>query len=824
MASPSPSVATSFSEMPELPVASSQQHRPTKLVTRHSNPNSFILKLKLPSHRLQDLVNSNNNTTSATGSVNSSPPPSSPVQSATGPIDPSKAPKKKSSSKPKKTKIVIGDDGKPVEVAAPPIPASRLGPKANAGVINENLRALDRSGKPCREMAEETTHATMDEEEENNKRKRNKYVTKACVSCKRRKVKCDGMNPCMHCQTVSVLCEYVEGKARGGARRSGYSSQAAELSPAGSGDDVQERLAMLERKVEELSQRYYAVNPSHGSPSLHKFATSLTSYDHTVTGSVRSQSTNLRSPNSNAFYGQSSSIGTLSNIRDRLCSMAPASSRTKAEAIIAPTEAQVPELPNYTALQEPVAIPDRQDTLEILDTMCEDLMSMYPLLHPPSFYHTYAPLWNAQGEFQRDVAFSDQFSPSEIGLLYACLASTAVLNNNKSQNPSAPSVTAHKYYLSTKMLILDNLDKAADLPSIQAMAMLALYFLHVENEDASYKVTGMAIRMAFEMGIHLRSREAGHSGKEIELRRRAWYCLYLLDRRTSIALGRPCGVQNTDMDLDFPTPLDDRTLFPQQLETPIVLEHSKIPYLIHFVRFSSICGDIHDKHSKVARQAISIPLSAIVACSTPATQAFIAEVPAGTILTPGGGHHRLVDFAIRLSAEIIHTISLVKRTSDLVEMLWYPSKQMLLTTIMIIFSVVLNFSADTKFSSLSLRADLRVALQLLKDFSEKSAGSKKNLREIQFLRYLLNQALKSQTGTTLSASSTPAPFSILPSPGGMFAQSIADASVAQSGPFDMSNYPDLAFLDMQGMNENDLLMDLLDSMGERSSGQMFLST
>jgi len=31
-----------------------------------------------------------------------------------------------------------------------PVPAHRLGPKANTGNINANLRALDRRGKPCR--------------------------------------------------------------------------------------------------------------------------------------------------------------------------------------------------------------------------------------------------------------------------------------------------------------------------------------------------------------------------------------------------------------------------------------------------------------------------------------------------------------------------------------------------------------------------------------------------------------------------------------------------------------------------------------------------
>lgn len=33
------------------------------------------------------------------------------------------------------------------------IPAHKLGPKANTGAINAGLRALDRSGKPCRRWA-----------------------------------------------------------------------------------------------------------------------------------------------------------------------------------------------------------------------------------------------------------------------------------------------------------------------------------------------------------------------------------------------------------------------------------------------------------------------------------------------------------------------------------------------------------------------------------------------------------------------------------------------------------------------------------------------
>lgn len=139
--------------MPELPVAtparpSSNEEDENRLVTREKTPNSLVLKLRLPPQRLRDLSFFSNEA-SASVSVQSSPPPSSPIAS-TGVADSRPITKKKSGPKPKKTKIVIGEDGKPVEVLAVTLAGPRLGPKSNAGAINENLRNLDRSGRSCR--------------------------------------------------------------------------------------------------------------------------------------------------------------------------------------------------------------------------------------------------------------------------------------------------------------------------------------------------------------------------------------------------------------------------------------------------------------------------------------------------------------------------------------------------------------------------------------------------------------------------------------------------------------------------------------------------
>ena len=698
-----------------------------------------------------------------------------------------------------------------------------------------------------------------DNDDESGKRKRHKYVSKACAHCQRRKIKCDGLKPCAHCTAISTQCEYVEGKARGGARISSASIALPEP-PSSADDDLQERLSNLERKVDELSQGMQNAKQSSDpdSTSLPMYAINM--MDEKTP--LRRLSFGLRRPPPERFYGHASSLGTLSDMRHKLTSMTSANTPKESEVSrksITPEDGRA----FSPIIYEPVSLPSMRMTFELLDTMFEDLMSLYPLLHSPTFFSTYSPLWNKQGEFQRSVAFGDGFTESELGLLYACLAATAVLKESRADTTKGLSSASKGFYLSAKLLILDNLERPSDVPTVQAMILLAMYYLHVDNEDAAYKVMGLAIRMCFELGLHLRSNEVDCSSQDIELRRRAFFCLYLFDLRTSITLGRPNGIRNDDMDLPFPTPIDDQTLFPEQMDTPIVLEHSKIPYLVHFVQFSSICGDIHNKIYGLKRprqpQMETIqefdkiietwrsnlpdflhfdPNSVSTIPKWLGKQSlflylrsshvrllllkpFVSEVEQGTMLQPGSNHYQLVDFAIQLSGEIIHTVSLVKRSSDLIEMLWYPVRLMLLTTIMIIFSVVLNFHADTKFSSLSLKADLRVALQLLKDFSEKSLGSTKNLRDIQFLRYLLNQALKSSSNSgTSQSSSTPARNVSVSTttPGAVL------RSESSGAPPDFASGSDISFLDMTAMNENDLLMDLLDSMGDKNPTQMFLAT
>lgn len=644
----------------------------------------------------------------------------------------------------------------------------------------------------------------MEDDTDSIRRKRSKYVSKACVECKRRKIKCDGDYPCLHCQTVNTSCEYVEGKARGGARRT-IPQQLVD----GSGDhyylnEIFGRLQTVEERLDTLLDRS---DTSPDSPAVpHRMDDGVTSH-LADRGVFRSPSgpvsrtiveppgyhggcdpacgvpgiANRQSPNTTAaFYGHASSVGNVSNLRHQLTSFT--SSTVLSQSQNPSTQCQLNEVYARQVARTTV-LPPRTECFSILDTMFEDLISMYPLLHAPTFYRRYAPLWNARGEYLAEVAASDHFTLSELGLIYACLAASIhIIRSGPVCTREKKSSRAHSWYMAARTMVIDQkIDQVADLESIQAMLMLSLHFLHVENEDASYKVTGMAVRAGYEIGLHLAAREKGLSRLNIELRRRTWWCLYLMDRRTSISTGRPCGIQNRDSDVEYPTALDDRTLFPEQLETPILLENSKVPYLCQFVKFSSLCGEIYSDVFGVKCQRP--PEENLVLAYDGKLEAFRYQLPVQLrfdqnsinliptwrakqalflmlrcahvrllLLRPfvtepeavNDKDHTLASVALRLSSEVIHTIYSVKKSSNLVESLWYPCKQILLGCIGITFWTVVN----SRFAS-SSKADLRIALQLLKDFDEESS----NQEDVQFLRYSLYQALKARNQTLLETNS-----------------------------------------------------------------------
>ncbi|KPI43036.1 Regulatory protein GAL4 [Cyphellophora attinorum] len=111
--------------------------------------------------------------------------------------------------------------------------------------------------------------------------------------------------------------------------------------------------------------------------------------------------------------------------------------------------------------------------------------------------------------------------------------------------------TTHEYYfiLAREHLTVDTLG-TAHIETVQALALLSGYYLHyVQEAGLANAIMGATLRMSTMLGLHRDfseglgpSREASNLSKasfSIEMRRRIWWSLFMLDTWAGSTLGRP---------------------------------------------------------------------------------------------------------------------------------------------------------------------------------------------------------------------------------------------------------------------------------------------
>ncbi|KAK0454126.1 fungal-specific transcription factor domain-containing protein [Desarmillaria tabescens] len=87
------------------------------------------------------------------------------------------------------------------------------------------------------------------------------------------------------------------------------------------------------------------------------------------------------------------------------------------------------------------------------------------------------------------------------------------------------------------------------------IALSAEYLTGTSAPQSSWTIIGIGIRYAIEMGLHRHWPD--NPSVESELKKRAFWCLILLDRHTSFYHGRPPAIRDEDFDLDLPLEVDD---------------------------------------------------------------------------------------------------------------------------------------------------------------------------------------------------------------------------------------------------------------------------
>ncbi|KAI9006295.1 fungal-specific transcription factor domain-containing protein [Phycomyces nitens] len=188
--------------------------------------------------------------------------------------------------------------------------------------------------------------------------------------------------------------------------------------------------------------------------------------------------------------------------------------------------------------------------------------------HYFTYVHSYCPILNKIG-FLEQYYYHNPSPPDEF-LLYAICSIGARFVNFESHSDlrSYCNITTEDLLvlqatlLSRSRDILKIIYKRSRIGSVQTLILLTMFVEDSEDdsEDTSHWfITGMAIRMAQDLGLHRNSGKWQIPEHEIELRRRIWFATYVMDRWVGAEIGRPVSILDHEFDVELPSPYEINT-------------------------------------------------------------------------------------------------------------------------------------------------------------------------------------------------------------------------------------------------------------------------
>ncbi|KAL5363013.1 fungal-specific transcription factor domain-containing protein [Aspergillus floccosus] len=162
-----------------------------------------------------------------------------------------------------------------------------------------------------------------------------------------------------------------------------------------------------------------------------------------------------------------------------------------------------------------------------------------PQLSPTDPVYTLSDCWRYQGIDLGAHFFS--LAVSSIRSLPASLTGspTAALDSDSAQRPSRTSV----------------------LNTVIARALLSIHLTQTGMPREAWKMLSHAVRLGQDMGLHRSPCKFHLPSEQQTMRRRVWWCLYVMDRLLSMNLGRPLAIEDADCDVEIPSPTETTSSF-----------------------------------------------------------------------------------------------------------------------------------------------------------------------------------------------------------------------------------------------------------------------
>ncbi|KAL6399732.1 Zn(2)-C6 fungal-type DNA-binding domain [Ilyonectria robusta] len=108
-------------------------------------------------------------------------------------------------------------------------------------------------------------------------------------------------------------------------------------------------------------------------------------------------------------------------------------------------------------------------------------------------------------------------------------------------------------------MYIDHILSRDSLEAIQAILCCAVYSLRSSIGTSHWKLAGLALRQCIDLGYHRNSKHFNSRTDplRLELRKRVFWCAYVMETQAAVMLGRPHGIPYQEVDAEYPIDIDD---------------------------------------------------------------------------------------------------------------------------------------------------------------------------------------------------------------------------------------------------------------------------
>ncbi|EFQ27350.1 fungal specific transcription factor domain-containing protein [Colletotrichum graminicola M1.001] len=436
---------------------------------------------------------------------------------------------------------------------------------------------------------------------------RKQRVALACKRCKRRKQRCDGAHPsCNSCRKANSECVYER------ALRPHYPGGKSLYISA-----LEERIAFLEARMPDYAEDHFASTsaatpapppapaPAQEAKSPRRESRDSCSEDEPtslVDGvaylSLCASGTTDTAPE--PFYLGSSSGATIARMIQSAIFHGAAGRAALSEAMAAAPAGVLspPRSRNSVSASshpdEPMSeFPYPSESKMLFDVFFDRLHTRWPILD--------RQLYTTLFEQQYDQGALSIQHRSIMHLVYAISARFLQLMKK-------PCDVDPQQHLMAAIEPMDYILEQHNLATVQFLLLLAVHGTRSPYGAGAWSQIRYAVTLCIELGLHRKQTTASsHSARDLEIRRRAFWSCYCLDRMTSVVLGRTFAIADRDINVELPS---DSTEFwdltalgsPPAGQKPV---WSNVEPFIHIIKLRRIQSRIHRRVYRVDRDVFT---------------------------------------------------------------------------------------------------------------------------------------------------------------------------------------------------------------------------